>query len=127
MASTLSVDDLQQLQALLEEDISTLHRLVFTSGQAPTNGDIRAACAILRRWLVEDKLSLLCAALGIRPTLPVFDNAAHIEAVANDPSVTYFATGGVRFGGEPLFCFYHSEADPDEPPPFPESSPDFWR
>lgn len=104
-----SEEEILILKATLESDLSTLFRLTFVKGPA-TDGDIRMASVILRKWLVEGLLGRLCNALGLVPTFPVYDNAPAIAAIAADPSINYYLTGGVRFIGQPVFGIYHSTA-----------------
>ncbi|MGO4386745.1 hypothetical protein AB4Y85_04355 [Microvirga sp. 2YAF29] len=93
---------------LLESDLHTLSRLVITHRTPVTEGDIRAASAILRRWSNEGLIGQLCNELGVTPSFPVLDNQAIIDALPEEPSVTFFLTGGVNFNGTPIMAIYHS-------------------
>jgi len=111
---TNRVDNLTELQALLESDLSTLYGLVNTFGTPLTDGNIRAASGILRRWFGESLIGRLCNDLGLTPTFPVLDNAAALKTAALDPNIDYFLTAGVRLQDAPVMFIYNSSAPPPD-------------
>ena len=110
----MSESQFEQTSELLEGDIRTLFKLVVTHRTPVTEGDIRAASAILRRWLCERIIDRLCHEAGATPTFAVLDNLQIINAVAAEPAVNYFLTGGVRFNGVPIRGIFHSAEAPSD-------------
>lgn len=120
LAGTL--DDLSPVEVALdtlEGDLRTLFKLVVTHNKPVTDGDVRAASAILRRWLSEGQIGRLCHAIGVSPTFPVFDNASIITAIKDAPDVRYYLTGGVRFNGRPVTHVYASDLPASGKPSLP--------
>jgi len=95
---------------LLESDLDTLSRLVLTHQGFPSEGDIRAAAGILRRWLCEGLIGRLSNQLGMTPTFPVFDNSEVFEALLSASDINFYLTGGVRMNGIPILSVYDSTA-----------------
>ncbi|WP_421423339.1 hypothetical protein [Agrobacterium rosae] len=93
---------------ILESDINTLLKLIVSHKKPLTEGDIRAASNILRRWICEGLIGQFCNELQVQPTFPVFDNDPIWKALPSRPSVNYFLTAGVRFDGVPLRGIYNS-------------------
>ncbi len=104
---------------LLDGDVHTLAKLTITHRKALTDGDIRAASAILRRWICEGMIGRLCNDAGIEVSFPILDNSQVFEALATARDVNYFLTGGVMFNGVPLMGFYNSTAPPGDGPSIP--------
>jgi hypothetical protein len=92
----------------LEGDLVTLSKLVYSHDCPVTEGDIRSASAILRKWLVEKKLSRLCNLLKVQPTFPVANNKGIIEQIKLNDSIVFFITAGIKFNGLPYYFPYHS-------------------
>jgi hypothetical protein len=111
--------DAEVTYQLFRSDLHTLFKLVVTHNQPCSEGDIRAASAILRRWLIEGLLGRMCNALGIKPTFWLLDNHEVIEAINRDPTIVFFLTGGVMFDGRPVMCLYESTADAGPLPKLP--------
>ena len=109
--------NVESLKALLEADLSTLYRLVNTFGPPVAEGDVRAASAILRRWLCEGLFGRLCNTLNVTPTFPVLDNSDALALVLEHGRVEYFLTAGVKFAGHPVMLVYSSPDPPDRPLP----------
>lgn len=103
-----SQDELQETYRLLEGDLSTLFKLVFTYRAAVAESEVRLASVILRKWLVEGLLGQLCHAGGWTPTLFALDNSAVLDTLASQASINYFLTGGIRFDGIPVMGIYNS-------------------
>lgn len=114
MSQEISVDDLKEK---FEADTQTLFKLINTFGTPLSEGDIRLASTILRRWLCEGAINHLARNLGAVPTFAVLDNADALQAVGSDARVNYFLTGGVMLSGTPVSCIYNSSAPPSEPLP----------
>lgn len=91
---------------LFASDLTTLLKLIITYGRPCTEGDVRVASAILRRWLVEGMLGRLCHASGVQATMLVMDNAQLLDAIPDDGSIVYFMTGGVMFNGRPVMALF---------------------
>ena len=87
----------------------TLLKRIVAHNNRIADGDIRAASAILRRWLCKGHIGRLWHALGVSPTFPVFDNAPVIAEIANVPDVRYYLPGGVKFNGKPVMNIYISD------------------
>ncbi|TRV35841.1 MAG: hypothetical protein EWV70_09535 [Microcystis flos-aquae Mf_QC_C_20070823_S20] len=112
-----SAHDLDLLKDQLEGDLETLYRLVVTFGPPVSAADIRAASAILRRWLGENLLGQLCNQIQAVPSFPSINNTHAMGLVMADPRVDYFTTGGVKFAGVPVSFTYSSSAPGDDPLP----------
>lgn len=93
---------------ILESDIHTLFKLIVSHKRPLTEGDIRAASNILRRWICEGLIGQFCNELQVQPTFPVLDNDPIWKALPSRPSVNYFVTAGVVFNGVPLRGIYNS-------------------
>lgn len=93
---------------LLESDLETLFKLIVTYRKPVSEGDIRAASAILRRWLCEGMIGKLANKLGVTPTFPVLDNNTIFDALKCAPDVNYYLTGGIRMNGFPVSSVYDS-------------------
>jgi hypothetical protein len=100
-------------------DLQTLFKLVITQNKPCSEGDIRAASAILRRWLIEGLLGRMCNTLGVTPTVWVLDNNEVVEAIGTDFAIVFFLTGGVMFDGKPVMCLYESTAEAGPMPKLP--------
>ena len=103
--------EVREVYRQLESDLTTLFKLVFTHRKPVTEGDIRIASVILRKWLIDGLLGRLCNAAKVEATIPVLDNSAPLAALPNYPAIDYFLTAGVRFNGVPVLGIYNS-ADP---------------
>ena len=106
--------ELSELQCLLESDLWTLYKLVYTYGVPVAEGDIRAASAILRRWLCDGLIGQLCNELRVTATFPVLDNDAALTLASENSKIDYFLTAGVKVNGTPLMFVYNSSAPPEE-------------
>lgn len=103
-----SQEQLKETYRLLEGDLTTLFKLVFTHRVVVAESDVRLASVILRKWLVDGLLGQLCHAGGWTPTLLALDNSAALAALLNQPSINYYLTAGVRFNGVPVMGVYNS-------------------
>jgi hypothetical protein len=93
----------------LRGDIETLAILIFANRRFPSGGEIRAASAILRKWLLEGGwIGRIAKALGEELRFPTFDNSQNLEVVARTESIEYYYTGGIRVNGKPVFAIYYS-------------------
>ena len=119
-----SEPDDETLKIQLESDLSTLFRLTFTNGPV-AEGDVRIAAVILRKWLCDGLIGQLCHRLGHTPTFPVLDNSSILQALTQQPSISYLLTGGVKFDGQPVMAFYNSSAPASEAPLIPLEGLDY--
>jgi hypothetical protein len=103
--------EVREVYRQLESDLTTLFKLVFTYRKPVTEGDIRIASVILRKWLIDGLLGRLCNAARVEATIPALDNSAPLAALSKHPAIDYFLTAGVRFNGVPVSGIYNS-ADP---------------
>lgn len=85
----ISEQDVAQAYEQLEGDLITLGKLVYSHNSPVTEGDIRSASAILRKWLVEKKLSRLCNLLQVKSTFPIVNNKKIIEQVKSNGSIVF--------------------------------------
>jgi hypothetical protein len=104
---------------ILESDIHTLFKLIMSHNRPLTEGDIRAASNILRRWICEGLIGQFCNELHVQPTFPVFDTDPIWKALPSRPNVNYFVTAGVMFDGVPLRGIYNSTEPPSAVPILP--------
>lgn len=116
------MDDTERLKEQLEGDFETLYKLIMTFGPPVSASDIRAASAILRRWLTENLFGRLCNQLSVVPSFPTIDNTHALGLVMGEPRVEYFATGGIKFAGVPISFPNSSSAPPEEALPFQSPS-----
>src|ERR1700686_1705831 len=100
--------EVREVYRQLESDLTTLFKLVFTYRKPVTEGDIRIASVILRKWLIDGLLGRFCNATGIEATIPALDNSASLTALPKHPAIDYFLTAGVRFNGIPVSGIYNS-------------------
>lgn len=98
--------ELVQRLEVLRADLATLSALVIKRNKPISEGDVRSASAILRRWINEGNIGKLANELRCVPTFPVLDNAKAVSAIKANGSVAYFLTGGVYFDGRPLQAFF---------------------
>ena len=103
----------------MRSDLTTLFKLVFAYRKPVAEGDIRIASVILRKWLIEGLLGRLCNAEGFEATVPTIDNSEVVAEIANQPSVSYFLTGGVKFNGTPRSGIYTSTIPAQDKPLLP--------
>jgi hypothetical protein len=87
-------DELAEHSRMLESDLDSLFKLVFTHRKPLAEGDIRLASVILRKWLTDGLLGHYCYVAGVVPTLEALDTTEICDAVAADPHVNYFLTAG---------------------------------
>ncbi len=106
-------------ERMLESDLRALERLVVSYGRPPSEGAIRLATVILRRWLLDGLLGQLCNASSAKATFPIADNRPIIHALAKGANVEYYLTAAVRFDGHPLLHFFHSKLDAEMGPVLP--------
>lgn len=104
---------------MLFSDLKSLFKLTFSHRSPLTEGDIRLASAILRRWICEGLLGKLCNDHKVLPTFPVFDTSKVFAAINADASITYFLTGGIRFDGRPVMGIYNSSKEASQEPLLP--------
>jgi hypothetical protein len=100
--------ELREIYRQLQSDLATLFKLIHAHRKPISEGDIRLASVILRKWLTDGLLGRLCNAARIEATVPVMDNSAPLAALLREPSIKYFLTGGVRFNGAPVRGIYNS-------------------
>src|SRR5438309_11964424 len=100
--------ELDEIYRNLHTDLNTLFKLVFTFRKPISEGDVRLASVILRKWLVGGLLGEFCNAARITPTFYILDNSEALRALKSQPTIDFFLTGGVKFDGTPVFGTYHS-------------------
>jgi hypothetical protein len=103
-----SQSELDEIQRMLEADIGSLFKLVFTFRKPGSESDARLASVILRKWLLDGLLSQLCGAAQIVPTFYIVDNSVILDEIKKQPSIDYFLTGGIKFNGKSIFGPHHS-------------------
>ncbi|ABD88649.1 hypothetical protein [Rhodopseudomonas palustris] len=111
MALLNKEEEVREVYRQLESDLATLFKLVFSFRKPVTEGDIRIASVILRKWLTDGLLGKLCNAAGVKATVQVLDNSIPLAALAEHPAINYFLTAGVRFNGVPI-CGIYNSGDP---------------
>lgn len=105
----MSPEEISRLQRSFLQDLESLARLIFTHQTPVTEGDIRLATSILRKWLTDGGLlGRLCHALKKTPTFAVLDNDEWFSTLRTDPGLTYALTGGALFNGRAFKMYYHS-------------------
>jgi len=109
-------DELREYHRMLKSDLDTLFRLVFTYRKPVSEGDIRLASVILRKWLVEGQLGQFCNAARAKATFWALDNEQVCKALPATPQINYFLTAGVRMNGIPVKAIYNATVPP---PPVP--------
>jgi hypothetical protein len=101
---------------IFKSDMRTLFKYIITHEMPPSEGDIRMASVILRKWLVDRQLTQMCNSMEINPTLHGFNNDLALTKLSRRPDIYYFLSGGIKFMGTPVFGIYHSDLDwPVEP------------
>src|SRR5262249_32001821 len=82
-------DELREYHRMLKSDLDTLFRLVFTYRKPVSEGDIRLASVILRKWLVEGQLGQFCNAARAKATFWALDNEQVCKALPATPQINY--------------------------------------
>ena len=117
--------ELREVYRQLESDLTALFKLVFVHQRPITEGDIRLASVVLRKWLIDGLLGRLCNAARVEATISAMDNSAPLAALTHQPSINYFLTGGVRFNGVPVCGIYNSSLPFEGRPQIPvDAMPD---
>ncbi|PPC96084.1 MAG: hypothetical protein CTY32_06885 [Methylotenera sp.] len=111
------------LQKHLEEDLATLHELLYTKGPLPPRHVRSVASAIVRKWLVEGALNKLAHELSVKFELVAYGTSAVFDALPNAPEVNFFLAGGVNLNGLPIRSMYASRAPYTGNPPIPVDTP----
>jgi hypothetical protein len=112
-------EEVREVYRQLESDLITLSKLVITHRKAVSEGDIRIASVILRKWFIDGLLGRLCNATRTEATIPALDNSASLAVLPNHPAVNYFLTAGIRFNGVPVRGLYNSAEPPTGKSPIP--------
>jgi hypothetical protein len=113
--------EVREIYRQLQSDLAALFKLVHAHRKPISEGDIRLASVVLRKWLIDGLLGRLCNPARIEATVPVLDNSAPLGALLREPSINYFLTGGVRFNGVPIRGVYNSTLAPERRPLLPDS------
>lgn len=92
----------------LESDLRTLFCLVFTLGEPVSEGDVRIASVILRKWFIEGHLGRYSRSAKLEPRFLALDNSKVLATLPRRKSVDYFLTGGVKFSGVPVMGIYNA-------------------
>lgn len=108
MPSPMTLEELQLRLDLLEADLLTLRPLVIKKNSPVLEGEIRAASAILRRWLHEGQLGRLANGLGVSATLPTLRNDRIVAQLGELEDIDYYLAAGVAFNGRPVQSIYSS-------------------
>ena len=89
-------DEFDEHHRMLKSDLEALFKLVITYRKPVSEGDIRLASVILRKWLLDGQLSRLCNAARVKATFWALDNEQVCAALPTIPSINYFLTAGIR-------------------------------
>jgi hypothetical protein len=117
--------EVREVYRQLQSDLAALFKLVHAHRKPISEGDIRLASVVLRKWLIDGLLGGLCNTARVEATVPVLDNSVPLAALLREPSINYFLTGGVRFNGVPIRGIYNSALPPEGRPLLPvEVMPD---
>jgi hypothetical protein len=100
--------EVREVYRQLQSDLTALFKLVHAHRKPISEGDIRLASVVLRKWLIDGLLGRLCNTARVEATVPVLDNSAPLDDLSHEPSINYFLTGGVRFNGVPIRGIYNS-------------------
>jgi hypothetical protein len=100
--------ELAEHSRMLESDLDSLFKLVFTYRKPLAEGDIRLASVILRKWLTDGLLGHYCHVGGVSPTLEALDTIEICDAVAAHPHVNYFLAAGIMANGRPIESIYNA-------------------
>lgn len=103
---------LSDLRQQFEEDLAIIQRHMMTAGPLPLP-DVRVILSpILRKWLLENNLSILCKAHGWKATLPAVDTSVHVEIIeSSDGDFGFYCAGGALIDGAPLNSIYASNRE----------------
>jgi hypothetical protein len=120
MKAKLQEAEIEHLSEILTSDLMTLSDLVLGSRSEPiTDGKIRLASVILRRWLCEHLIDKLAHSTDLLITFPINCADEIMSFLPSQSEVDFLLLGGVKFDGVPLELFYHSNALPTNSPPLP--------
>lgn len=105
------VDDttISDLKQQFEEDLSIIQRHIVVDRLLPLP-DVRVILSpILRKWLLENNLALMCKALGYMAALPAVDTSVHEQIIAaGGTEFEFYCAGGTLIDGAPLNSIYVS-------------------
>lgn len=107
------------LQKHFEEDLATLHELLYTRGPLSPRHVRSVGSAIVRKWLVEGALNKLAHELSVKFEVVAYDTVAVFDALPNAPDVHFFLAGGVNLDGTPLRSMFASRSPYTGAPPIP--------
>lgn len=108
MPSPMTSEEVHLRLDLLEADLLTLRPLVIKRNSPVLEGEIRAASAILRRWLHEGQLGRLANGLGVLTTLPTLRNDLIVAQLGELNDIDYYLAGGIAFNGRLVQSIYSS-------------------
>jgi len=77
------------------------------------------ASAIVRKWLIDDNLSILSNALKVNFELPCLDTSQIFSIIEHEKNIQFFMTGGVLLGGFPIRGYYACSKPYTGVPPIP--------
>jgi hypothetical protein len=109
-------EELAEHARMLESDLHALFKLVFKYRKPLTEGDIRLASVILRKWLINGQLGHYCHVAGLTATFEALDTAEICDAVASHPNVIYFLAGGIMANGRAIEAIYDAIFRPPASP-----------
>lgn len=116
MPTPMTPEELHLRLDLLEADLLTLRSLVIKKNSPVQEGEVRAASAILRRWLHEGQLGRLANGLGVSATLPTLCNERIVAQLGELKDIDYYLAAGVVFNGTPVQSIYSSTLPYDGAP-----------
>lgn len=110
------------LKAQFEEDTRALVQFLNRRDPLPPSHVRIVACAIVRKWLIDNQIAALSREVGCTFTLPILDTSKIAQAIASGASVSFFMAGGVIMDGVPIRGFYFSEEPFEGSPKIPIDS-----
>jgi hypothetical protein len=87
---------------MLQSDLKALLGLVSSHVGPLTEGDIRLASVIMRKWLVGGLLGRIGNLTRKKFAIPTLDNSAVCERAANNDRINFFLTGGIYMNDKPI-------------------------
>lgn len=112
-------EELDEHYRMLESDLESLFKLIVTHRKPVSEGDIRLASVILRKWLIDGQLGRLCNAAGVKASFFTAENSQVCAALLKTPEVDYYLTGGLRMNGVIVQNIYNANVPPPKVPLLP--------
>lgn len=100
---------MRSLKKQFEEDTDGLVRFLIRDDPLPPSHVRIVAAGIVRKWLLDNKVSELAREVGCDFTLPVLDTSQIESKITAGASVRFFMAGGVVLNGSPIRGCYVSD------------------